>query len=369
MAPSVGGMFGFYLLVSVVPSYAATAGAGGLGAGLATGAMMLSTVLLELAVPYLLARLGYRRVVALGLVLLGAPALALPLSPTLGLVLAVCLLRGAGLGVLVVVGTALVADLVPAERRGEGLGVYGVAVGVPSVIGLPLGLWAAERFGHSPVFLVAGILPLLSLLTLAVVPTTRPVRADVGFARLGNLTAPIMIFATVTVATGVVVTFLPVAGDAGHASLALLAQSITTPLARWWAGRSSDRYGSRRLLLPALILTATGIALQVRLDSPVAVIIGMALFGIGFGIAQNVTLTLMFDRVPREQFGRASMLWNLAFDAGMGIGAVGFGLLAAYTGYPFGFAIVAALLLGTLPNARRDLRGHADSGDTHAASL
>jgi MFS family permease len=362
MAASVGGMFGFYLLAATVPRYAAVGGGGGLGAGLATGVMMFSTVLLELAVPWLLRGYGYRRVMALGLVLLGAPALALPLSSAVPLVLAICLLRGAGLGILVVVGTVLVADLVPAERRGEGLGVYGVAVGIPSIIGLPLGLWAAEQIGYSPVFLVAGILPLVSLVALVAVPATKPVRPGAGVAGLGGLGAPMAIFGAVTVATGVVMTFLPLAGSPELVSLALLVQSVTTSLTRWWAGRSSDRYGARRLLVPALLAAACGMTLEVWVGNPVAMIAGMALFGAGFGIAQNVTLTLMFERVPRAEFGRVSALWNLAFDAGMGVGAVGFGVVVGHTGYPLGFGLVAILLFATLLPARREAVEPAPAG-------
>jgi MFS family permease len=118
---AVGSLSGFYLLLSVVPLYAAAAGAGGLGAGLTTGTMMLSTVLVELAVPRLVGRLGDRAVMALGLILLGVPAAALATSPGLPLVLVASLARGAGLGIVVVAGTALAAGAVPAERRGEGL--------------------------------------------------------------------------------------------------------------------------------------------------------------------------------------------------------------------------------------------------------
>jgi hypothetical protein len=41
---------------------------------------------------------------------------------------AVCAVRGLGLAFVVVVGGALVASLAPSERRGEGLGIYGVVV-------------------------------------------------------------------------------------------------------------------------------------------------------------------------------------------------------------------------------------------------
>ena len=55
-----GALTNFFLLLSVVPLYAGGSDAGDVGAGLSTGAMMLSTVLLELAAPKLLARWAMR---------------------------------------------------------------------------------------------------------------------------------------------------------------------------------------------------------------------------------------------------------------------------------------------------------------------
>ncbi|NRQ34967.1 MFS transporter [Nonomuraea sp. NN258] len=363
MIASVSGLLGFYLLFSTVPLYAAQGGAGEFGAGATTGAMMAATVAAELAVPWLLARLGYRRVLALGLLLLGLPALVLPLSPALPLVLAVSLLRGGGLGVLVVAGTALAAELTPHERRGEGLGLYGVAVGVPSVLGLPLGLWAGDALGFTPVLVAAGLVPLAGLLAVLpaglpagpALPDTRPVRTRTPgrLAGLSGLAGLTVLFASVTVATGVLVTFLPLAGSPELASLALLAQSIATPVARYWAGRHGDRHGSARLLGPGVLAAAAGVAAQIWVDAPITVVAGMALFGAGFGVLQNATLTLMFER---GETGTVSALWNLAYDAGMGVGALGFGLLLPAVGYPAGFAAIAVLMIVTLPLRGRPCR-------------
>ncbi|MBB6546852.1 MFS transporter [Nonomuraea rubra] len=361
MAASTAGLLGFYLLFSSAPLYAATGGGGGLGAGSVTGAMMLATVAAELAVPWLLSRLGYRAVMGLGLVLLGLPALLLPLSAELSWVLGISVLRGAGLGVLVVAGTALTAELVPEERRGEGLGLYGVAVGIPSVLGLPLGLWASDALGFGPVFAVAGLVPLAGLPAVLGLPATRPAYgtkpASAAGPAAGGLASLALVFAAVTTATGVLVTFLPLAGSPELASVALLVQSLATPAARWWAGRHGDRHGSAGLLVPGVLATAAGVALQVWAGSPVAVVAGMALFGAGFGVLQNATLALMFERGGAA---RVSALWNLAYDAGMGAGAMGFGLVLGHTGYAAGFGLVALLVLATLPLARvRTAAGYA----------
>ncbi len=93
-----------------------------------------------------------------------------------------------------------------------------------------------------------------------------------------------------------------------------------------------------------MALTTLGAACLIAIDSPLAVIGGMAIFGFGYGGAQNVTLAMMFDRTSPHEIGKVSALWNLVFDGGMGVGAVGFGYLTVVTGYPWGFASVAAIL-------------------------
>ncbi|MGA5473267.1 MFS transporter [Streptomyces arboris] len=178
LVASVGGMGGFYLLLSVLPLYAATAGGGGVGAGLTTGAMMLATVLAEPAVPWFLARFGHRAVVGAGLLLLGLPSAVLCLWSSFPLTLGVCLARGMGLGIVVVAGTALAAELAPPGRRSESLGLYGVSLGVPSVLGLPAGVWLSDRLGFEPVFLMTAALTLLALPAVAGLPARQATRAE-----------------------------------------------------------------------------------------------------------------------------------------------------------------------------------------------
>ncbi|MFI6977353.1 hypothetical protein ACIBSV_02060 [Embleya sp. NPDC050154] len=102
------------------------------------------------------------------------------------------------------------------------------------------------------------------------------------------------------------------------------------------------------MFAPSIAATALGSGLLARPDEPVTVLIGAAFFGAGFGTARNVSQSLMFERVAPHEFGRVSALWNLAFDAGMGIGAVGFGALIGGAGYPAGFPGTAALVLAGL---------------------
>src|SRR5690606_1990477 len=108
LVAGAGSATSFYLLFSALPRYADATGAGGVGAGLTTGVMMLAAVATELVVSRAAARFGYRAVFTAGLVLLGLPALALTASGSMAVILLVCLVRGAGFAVAVVLGGALV---------------------------------------------------------------------------------------------------------------------------------------------------------------------------------------------------------------------------------------------------------------------
>jgi len=363
LAAAFGAAISFYLLLSVVPLYVAETGSGDSGAGLAMGALMLGTVLTELTVPAMLARLGYRTVLALGLILLGAPAAVLTMSSNLVLVLVVCLFRGAGLAIIVVGATALVAKLVPARRRAEGLAVYGVAFGAPGVIGLALGVSLTSWVGFDPIFLAAMVTSLAALILVPGLPSRRdhpepPVPILRGLTTSGLL-PPAMVFTAITIAVGVVLTFLPLTVSEDRRqliSLALLVQATAVLAARWLAGRFGDRFGSERLLVPSVGLAAAGMLALVFVGNPVAVIGGMLLFGIGFGAAQNVTLAMMYDRVAEAEYARVSAIWNLAYDGGMGIGAVAFGALVGITGYSTGFGLTVVVLIVAFIPAWADRR-------------
>ncbi len=360
----------FYLLLSVTPLYAARAG-GSAGAGFVTGALLLGTVAAELAAALLMRRYRYRTLLAAGAALMGLPSLALLSGGPLVVVAAVSVVRGFGFGLGTVVLGALTALLLPPERRGEGLGLYGVVASLPGVLALPSGVWLAGHFGYPVVVLLTAATALVPLATFRSLPgTAEPGQAgpdaapglQAGLRRDGELRLG-LIFAATTVAGGVVVSFLPLATGASGSTAAagLLAQALTATAGRWWEGRPGDRHGHARLLVPGLVASSFGMIMMTWLAFPAAVIAGMCLFGAGFGIIQNATLALMIDRMPASGLGTASALWNLAYDAGYGAGPAVFGLFVGHTGYPAAFAFTGLLVLAALPAARRERTGSGGS--------
>lgn len=364
-AATFGALTSFYLLLSVLPRYAVSVGAGTVGAGVTTGALMLTTTATELATPWLVSKLGQRTTFAAGLVLLGLPALALPAASNLGAIAAVCLVRGVGFAILVVMGSALVAVLSVPGRLGEALGLYGMAAGVPWVAALPFGLWLAEHAGYTPVFVIGAVSSLAGLAALPGVPRGRPTTPAVGVLgtlRMPSQRRPALVFMTTAVAAGALMTFLPLAlpeASGPRPAAALLVFAAASTLARWWTGRHTDRHPSRELLGPAVLAAAVGTAMLALPGTPGAVMGAMVLAGGGFGVAQNASLTTMFARAGGASHDMVSAVWNLAYDAGLGAGGFGFGVVAARAGYSAAFTVTAGAMLVALVVVRTRWRAGA----------
>jgi predicted MFS family arabinose efflux permease len=347
LVATAGGFTSYSLLLPVVPLWAVANGASPVGAGATTAVFMLVTVLTQLGMPWLLRRLDHRWTLAGGILLVTGPTPLFAVSTRMWALLAVSGLRGVGFGLLTVSGSALVAELVPASRRGRATGVYGLAVGMPNVVFLATGVWLSQRVGFVPLFWLACVLPTATAaVVLAMVPVTARAGTDRSAAHAigGSLLMPWIVVTATSLAAGGLVAFLPLAIPVSLAAPALLLYAAAMLIGRWMAGPWADRMGAARGVLPSVLLAGMGMATAAIASaaSPPLALLGAFTVGIGFGALQNFSLVLMFQRAASRS---ASTVWNIALDAGTGLGSLGFGLLIDAGGYAPTFVIAAGLLL------------------------
>lgn len=358
LSAAVGAFAGFALLLPVVPLWTVRQGAGSVIAGASTGVFMASTVLAQFAVPAFVRAFGYRAGLVLGALLIGVPTPLLAVFPSAGAILATSFVRGLGFGLLTVCASALIAELLPSESVARGSGLYGLAVGMPQLVGLPAGTAIAENWGFVPVFVLATVLPLVAILPIAGLPRSRPRDTARGGLRGAVDVAaatwrPWLPMLAVSTGYGALATFLPIVLSPSVAAAALLVVPGAAMFTRWLAGHYGDRVAAPgRMLLPALAVGGAGLlgfALVSETDGLAAVaVVAVALFGVGFGVVQNDALVAMFARAPAAQ---ASVAWNVAFDAGQGLGAVALGALISGTTVATGFTLLAVAALAVLPVA------------------
>jgi predicted MFS family arabinose efflux permease len=355
---TVLGFASYCLTLASLPVYAVGGGAAESTAGVVTAVFLVVTIVGQMGVPALTARFGVGAVLAAGLAAMGVPAPFYVLHDSVAWISAFSAVRGAGFAVLTVLGATLAAQVAPPERRGESIGLYGLAIAVPNLVAIPAGA-ALVLDGHvgwlswlaaAPVF---GVLFVPTLMR-AIGPQPPAGPAGTGWAAARAALAPSIVLFVVTLAGGGLVTFLPIERPDGvFATVALLLFGVTGALTRWRAGLLADRLGGRRLLPLAVGLAAVGLATcAVGLAAGDGwVLAGAAVFGAGFGAAQNLTLLAAFARAGAQGTTAASAMWNAAFDAGTATGALALGVLSAGIGLSESYVVAAALLAAAVPLA------------------
>jgi predicted MFS family arabinose efflux permease len=298
---------------------------------LLTFALMFTTVAMQAIIPRLLRRFSARVLFAAGLILIGAPTLAYAVSSSLPNLIAVTLVRGAGFGLITVMGSALTAGYAVPGARGTSLGAYGVATSIWATFAPAAGLAAVRSSSPLAVAALGALPPLLGLLALVPKMPPAPVYASHPGGKSGNrstLVPPVVVFTAVSATLAAAFTFVPLL-QVGSTPLILVLFGTSFASGRLLAGHLLDRGRSPTQLVLWLLVGAI-IGLTLLGTSDIAVVgVGAAASGLAIGCVCTTTLVMTLDRVGRDGVARASVIWNITYDVGQAAGAVLFGAIAS----------------------------------------
>ena len=352
----------FFLLPLYLKELGTTEAQLGLVMGLYSGTAIFCQPLVGVWVD----RLGRRPFMLAGAALATAVALmfavAPPTLPRFGLLR---VLQGIAYAMYFVANFTLVVALVPAERRGQALGIFGISGLTSMAVGPAVGELVARAFGFRVFFAAIAAVGGAALAVTARVeegPVGRPAPRDgVGGLLRGVLTAPrlpMTLAASFGLGTGVIFTFLPTyAATLGVERIGLfaVAYALGALIVRATAGRLIDTVGRRPILIPALALQAGAaviLALMGPLVSraawPAAPLLGLTglVAGTAHGFLYPALSALVMDVTPEDRRGRVIGVFSAFILSGQAAGAMGFGALAHVVGYAPMFALLALCLAG-----------------------
>jgi len=221
-----------------------------------------------------------------------------------------------------------VADLAPAARRGEAIGIWGLAPTVAMAVGPLAGGVLARVGGAAAAFLGTSLLFVAALLLL--VPVKEPRRAPLPHGRSvfpRGAFLPCAVLFLSSLSYGAIIAFVPVqlgSGPGGTGAwFAVYAVSIL--LVRPFAGRLSDRRGRRAVVVPGLLVGAAGVALTGLARGPLALAAAAALYGIGIaGLSFPALVAWTVDR-SGEARGAAMAAFYGSYDLAIALGAAALG--------------------------------------------
>lgn len=356
----------FAAIAPLLPEYVDDLGLSKAQAGVLSASYAAGTLLAALPAGFLASRIGPRRSVIWGLLLLGVSSMAFGLVEEIGLLDAARFTQGIA-GALIWAGalTWLIAAS-PDESRGS---VIGTALGTAvagALLGPALGALAAsigtELVFGSVLLITAALAYAASRLPEAGTPQ-RQALSEVAATMLSRPVLDAAAFVAVpSVMFGAIEVLVPLRIDSlggGHGVIAagFIAgaglEAVLAPL----AGRFSDRVGRRSPYVAGLTICAlamVGVALAQTLGGVLAALI---LTSLGAGLCFAPALTLLSDIADSSSLhqGFAAGLSNMAWASGQVVGGIGGGVVASLTGNAVPSIAIALLLLVTVAYAFRSL--------------
>lgn len=357
----------FAAIAPLLPEYVDQLGLSKAEAGILSAAYAAGTLFGSLPAGYVASRMGPRRTVIIGLLLLGLASFVFGFGDEIYLLDGARFVQGIA-GALIWSGalTWLISSS-PEDKRGS---VIGTALGTAvagALLGPALGA-VAGSIGTEPVFSSVLVITIFLSITASRLPETRaPERQGLGEVVATMVSRPVLdaaaFVAVPSVMFGAIEVLVPLRIDdlgGGHGLIAggFIAGAALEAMLAPVAGRMSDRIGRRQPYVAGLSICAVamvGVALAATLGG---VLTALIVTSLGAGLCFAPALTLISDIAESSSLhqGFAAGLSNMAWASGQVIGGVGGGVVASLTGNALPSLVIAFLLVLTVLYAHRAMQ-------------
>lgn len=345
-----------FMLMATLPIFVQHIGGSKLLAGIIGGMLTLTGFATRPFFGGLLDKKGRKLILLVGIVLLLAVTALYHVTTSMVMIFILRIIQGLGWSAASTSTSTIAADLVPAARRSEGMGYFGVSSSLAMAIGPALGLYLVEQFSYSSLYVVATIFVALSLIIslsssyLNRDSVSKQPSKDFGKSKLIEKTAlepSILIFLISTTYAGIV-TFIPsyaaYKGIEGIGSF-FIVYAFALLMTRTFSGKAADRIGTTKVVVPGMVLLIVALVILMEAHSLNLFMVAAVLYGLGFGSIQPVLNALVISLAPAERRGTANATFLAGLDMGVGLGAIGWGAVAQQLGFIHVYSLSAFLIL------------------------
>ncbi len=357
--------FDLFVQFPTIAPHAEGLGASAALVGIIVAAYSFTNLFGNLGAGYILDRWGRRTPMVLGMAITVIAVFSYSLVQTPEQMMAARAVHGIGAAVLAPGAFSIIGDRTASDRWGRAMGLTGALIAVAALVGPPVAGILRDNWGADVVFYVDAVFIFITLVAFLIIArdNSREVEthdsdapSEIAQRQPALWPAYAAAFA-ITVGIGALVTYLPLmleeqgqsAARSGYSFgvYALVAMLVmASPISR-----ASDRFGRFGPLMLGLLGIAAGLALLGILEGYGGVVVGMAVFGLGYGLVFPAATALVASATGADRRGMAFGVFYAVYSLGVVVGASGSGRLASFSddlvGLPF--LVAAVVVLAAVP--------------------
>lgn len=351
----------FYLLVvtiavHAVEEYKASTSQAGLTAGIA----VIGTLTGRLLIGRAMDSIGTKKTLIGGLGLFTMTTFLYFVDLNLSFLLLTRFLHGLTLGIAGTACGTIVAQVIPASRKGEGIGYFSMSTTLSAAFGPLIGIYMSQHTGFQTIFILCLVLGIASLIVAFFVkepllppsPKSEKTKSIKLSSFLELKAVPIAVITlAIAICYSSVLSFINFYANKINlveaASFFFLVYGIVILISRPITGRLLDTKGANFVMYPAFLVLAAGLFLLSTANTSAMLLLSAALIGLGFGNMQSCTQAIAIQLTPPHRMGLATSTYFIFLEAGIGFGPYILGFIIPLTGYSSMYVFLSAFALAT----------------------
>lgn len=354
--------FGFQMLLPTIPAFVTELGGDNSAIGMVIFILTISALLVRPFAGAALDMFPGRLILIIG------PAIALAaigsyiLAASIAVIYLLRIVHGIGWGISTTTFGTMASDIIPASRRGEGMGYFGLASTLAMALGPMSGIAIMKSYDFPVLFGVSFALTGCSLLVCLLLGNKEPSNPDAGqhkpaaepqggvLSRLVDKTAlfPSLLMFLIAVTYGGIVSFITLFGNEqniANVGWFFTVNALMVLLVRPISGKIYDTKGHVSVLLPGAVFSLIGMLVLSYTTGTATLVLAAACYGIGFGAIQPSLQAWTVQRAAPNRRGAANATFFSSFDLGIGLGALLLGPIAAATNYAVMYRLSCIMFL------------------------
>ncbi|AIF44316.1 MFS transporter [Virgibacillus sp. SK37] len=351
----------FYLLLTTLPIYVINnLGGSEAEGGLIVTVMLIAAIIVRPFSANLLDKIGKKKGLVGSVFIFTATTFLYIWVDSLTPLLIIRFFHGLSFGIITTATGAIAADIIPASRKGAGLGYFAMAMNLAVVVGPFIGLSLLQFVSFQTVFIILSVIMLSGVVCSMLVQVSsgtenmdgKPAKSFSIHQLVEVKAIPIaLISSIVSLSYASIISFISVYADslglASAASFFFLVFAVVMILSRPSLGRAFDTKGPRVVIIPCLLIFAVGLIVLSYTQTALLLLVAAGLIGLGYGTLLPSFQTMSIQTASPSRSGHATATFFMLYDAGIALGSFIWGAVVAGFGFQNLYLICAALVVLT----------------------